>query len=96
MSWNDARNATPSFDYKPEAWMEQSACIGHNPEMWFPDDRSNNTEETRLAKAICGSCPVATQCLDYALRTEPGFTRFGIFGGLTADARRRIAKENVA
>lgn len=86
----------PAFDYKPESWMEDSACVGHQPEWWFPDDRSNGSEETRMAKAICGGCPVRTQCLDYALRTEPGFTRFGIFGGLTADARRKLAKGDAA
>lgn len=94
----DPRRGAPPFDFKPENWMSESACVGHPPEWWFPDDRGIGgeaaSETTRAAKAICASCPVATQCLDYALRTETSDSgRFGIFAGLTGHARRELVKK---
>lgn len=88
-------NNSNLFAYKPETWMDDAACIGYDPEWWFPDDRgvgANASSPTKAAKAICATCPVQTLCLDYAMRTEPGGTKHGIYGGVTADARRTISK----
>jgi WhiB family redox-sensing transcriptional regulator len=44
-----------------------------------------------IAKRICSECPVREACLDYALRMrEPE----GIWGGLTADERRKLLRRS--
>lgn len=63
-------------------WVEDAACAGHDPELWFP----KSTASPRTV-AICHGCPVRHACLDYALRTRQ---RHGIWGGLTINQRRRI------
>jgi len=57
------------------------ACIGHDPEWWFPAGESDHyADMIAEAKRICRGCPVREQCLAAALdRGE----RFGIFGGKT-------------
>jgi hypothetical protein len=58
------------------AWQDDAACIGYNPEMWFAEGKGN--PDAAMAKAICKRmCPVATQCLEYGIRTR----QFGIWGG---------------
>jgi WhiB family redox-sensing transcriptional regulator len=85
------------FDYKPEPWMDSGSCIGHDPAWWFPDDETGTrvaaNEVTRAAKAVCSGCPVRVQCLDYAMRMEPGWTKWGVYGGLTAHDRRELGRE---
>lgn len=67
------------------------ACEGKNPELWFPED--SRTNDGTQAKAICGTCPVRTRCLDMALTIERdgGVTDiWGIYGGLDATQRRQL------
>ena len=49
------------------------------------------TEAVEAAIAMCRSCPVLKQCLEYALR-HPESARSGIWGGTTATQRRRILR----
>lgn len=75
-----------TFQFVYEAWMEESACHNHNPEDWFWD--ANTTLATKHAvRAICQACPVAAQCLEYALRTG---TTEGIYGGMTPSQRNDL------
>lgn len=65
-------------------WMEHAACVGHDPELWFPDGHGRHDAETREARAICATCAVQAECLDLALvRGE----RYGIWGGRAAGER---------
>lgn len=66
-----------------ESWMDEALCAQTDPELWFPDKGAPNGK----AKAICGQCPVVTQCLTYALKH--GMTH-GIWGGLSAAQRQEI------
>lgn len=72
----------PNFKLTPEPWMARAACAGADTNLFFPE-RGESTSE---AKAICASCPVAGDCLDYALRTNQ---RHGIWGGTSERDRRR-------
>lgn len=93
-----SRRVLPSFNL--EAWRERAECRpgnGHDHQLWFPRDpqewatreeqravqriRRDMTEE---ARAICMTCQVRDECLDYALDT--GETE-GIWGGLTPQER---------
>lgn len=63
-------------------WREQAACAGQNPAIFFPAHRHPKT-----AKRICGTCPVRSPCLAFALRTG---SEDGVWGGLDQDERRRL------
>jgi WhiB family redox-sensing transcriptional regulator len=63
--------------------------------IWYPAGDGGHYEQ---AQRICAICPVKAPCLEYALQFEaakPG-SRWGVFGGLTADQRRRLARKRGA
>jgi WhiB family transcriptional regulator, redox-sensing transcriptional regulator len=62
-------------------WREQGICGEIDPDLFF----SENADDVKAAKQICGTCPVAEQCREHALDTGP---EFGIWGGLTPADRR--------
>ena len=66
-------------------WVVFSACRDKDPDLFFPDARS----DTKEALAICASCPVRVDCLEYAIETD---VRFGVWGGLTDKQRRRLVR----
>jgi WhiB family redox-sensing transcriptional regulator len=68
-----------------EPWMDSALCTQADPDAWFPDQGGSAKE----AKKVCRACPVAVECLDFALATNE---RFGIWGGLTELERRSLAK----
>lgn len=63
-------------------WVVFGACRDADPDLFFPSTR----EEEATALALCASCPVRAECLDYAI--EAG-ERFGVWGGLTEKQRRK-------
>lgn len=69
--------------YKPE-WVADAACRGAT-EVFFAERGDNKS--VYKAKAICAICPVAEECLQYALDHHE---RFGIWGGLGPKERRAL------
>lgn len=59
--------------------MEQAACKTADPELFF----EGNPESVATAKSYCGICPIALQCLTYAMKNE----EYGIWGGSTLGER---------
>lgn len=75
-----------------ERWHKQGACYGHGPDLWFGSEQETYAERVsreQLAKDVCNTCPVISECLNTALKDE---IDHGIWGGLTPAERRRIAK----
>lgn len=66
-------------------WQDQALCAQTDPESFFPEKGGS----TREAKAVCQSCEVRAECLDYALANDE---RFGIWGGLSERERRKLKK----
>ena len=66
------------------AWMDKAACIGSDPEAWFPDAGA----PAAVLKS-CRECEVTAECLSFALEND---IREGVFGGLSARARDRIRR----
>jgi WhiB family redox-sensing transcriptional regulator len=62
------------------SWQDAALCAQSDAEAWFPEKGGS----VALPKAICGRCPVRTECLEFALETEQ---RFGIWGGLSTEQR---------
>jgi WhiB family redox-sensing transcriptional regulator len=72
-----------------DAWQLRASCRGPESILFFPPTTSERREERELrerrAKAICATCDVRRECLDYALSIrEP----HGIWGGLNEAERR--------
>lgn len=68
---------------KPPEWAEHAACADHdNPDLWFTD----HSAMSRDARAVCSTCPVATQCLDAAIKGN----EWGTWGGTSDDERREL------
>ena len=55
------------------------------PDMWF--DQSNAGQ--KKAVALCHQCPLILQCAAWA---TDRYEEFGVWGGLTADDRRKLRK----
>ena len=67
-------------------WQEEANCLGVDPDLFFPERGAS----TREAKAVCRSCEVRVDCLEYALAHGE---KFGIWGGLSERERRRIRRQ---
>ena len=59
-------------------------CMGSDPDAWFPELHQANAREVKVAKNLCGQCPVQKECLIYAMG-NPELQ--GIWGGLTPRER---------
>ena len=74
-----------------EAWQTRAACRGPQAAIFFPPSHVERKEERlqreRTAKAICHSCPVEEECLDYAIRIREAH---GIWGGRNESERKHI------
>lgn len=74
----------------PPAWHDNAACQSADPDMFFPD----KGVPTSYAAAICDTCPVRSECLDYAMELEGDLNRRlreGVWGGLSPAERARLA-----
>ena len=68
----------------PADWRTLAACRGLDPDLFFPERGDSFT--ARNAQAVCAACPVAEQCLEFAI--EVGETE-GIWGGLSGRQLRQ-------
>jgi len=83
MTTTEPDEVTAPFDPRP--WQDDALCKETDPELFFPDTGGS----TRAAKAVCMRCPVRVECLLDAMQRKE---RYGIFGGLTENERRKLAK----
>jgi WhiB family redox-sensing transcriptional regulator len=67
------------------AWMADGNCRNYPPAIFFPSDGVG----VDRARKICNGCPVAAQCLEYALEER---IEHGVWGGCSERERRRILK----
>ena len=71
-------------------WQLMGACRGEDSALFFhPEGERGSSREARdaAAKVVCRTCPVATECLQYALGTrEP----YGVWGGLSESERAEV------
>ena len=67
-------------------WQDYALCAETDPEIFYPEQGVS----TRPAKQICAQCFVREPCLAYAMETGE---RFGIWGGLSENERRRLRRE---
>ncbi|MFN8021831.1 MAG: WhiB family transcriptional regulator [Acidimicrobiales bacterium] len=75
----------PSDDDSVTSWMSGGNCRNYPPAVFFPSDGVG----VDRARKICSDCPVAEQCLEYALEQR---IEHGVWGGASERERRRILK----
>jgi WhiB family redox-sensing transcriptional regulator len=77
-----------------ENWMINALCRGAaDPELWFPvTETGPGAAQVAEAKAECARCPVATECLEFALAAG---LDHGVFGGMSASERRALRRTEV-
>jgi WhiB family redox-sensing transcriptional regulator len=68
------------------AWHARAACRGQGTAEWI---KATSTGDYTGAKAVCSSCPVRAECLDYAL-ADPSLV--GCWGGTTERERRDLRR----
>lgn len=73
----------PVLEERP--WAVYSACRAADPEIFFAATRADE----RAALAVCNTCAVAEQCLEFAIETRE---RFGVWGGTHERERRRMLR----
>lgn len=79
-----------SLDFpRPPAWTEQALCAQVDPAIFFPPKGGRVSR----AKRICGTRPVAKECLEYALEHDDAH---GIWGGTSVEQRNRIRRRRAA
>jgi WhiB family redox-sensing transcriptional regulator len=69
------------------AMRREGACRDRDPELFFPlsGHGAAHREQVEEATQVCRSCPLAAQCVSYALS---GVVEYGIWGGTTEQDRR--------
>lgn len=72
-----------SIAERPGDWVHQAVCTQTDPELFWPEN--SNPRGIKAAQEICLTCPVISDCLQYAIDTKQNQ---GIWGGLTPAGRR--------
>lgn len=71
-------------------WQERAACIGADPDLFHPDDPD---KVPSAAAALCATCRVQGDCLEYALANETSErSQWSVWAGTTYKQRRNIRR----
>jgi WhiB family transcriptional regulator, redox-sensing transcriptional regulator len=74
------------IDFARQDWRNKAACKGMDPSV-FVVERGESTDP---AKAVCATCPVRSDCLDWALSTGE---KHGVLGGYSERERRKLRRD---
>ena len=73
-------------------WRHDAVCRDEDPELFFPVGNSGPALlQIAEAKAVCRRCPVASECLAWALESGQDA---GVWGGLSEDERRALKRRS--
>jgi WhiB family redox-sensing transcriptional regulator len=64
-----------------------AACKDMPTDMFFPSGEEIAVKTQRAIK-VCNSCPIAVQCLTWAIANED----YGVWGGTTATERKELRR----
>src|SRR3954451_3510452 len=91
LAMSEPWKATPRAEWDADNWRTASACRDLDSNLFFPAGETGPAAiQIAQAKSICAQCPVANECLEFALATHQDY---GIWGGTTEDERRQIRRE---
>jgi WhiB family transcriptional regulator, redox-sensing transcriptional regulator len=79
--------------FRAASWQRAAACLSADPELFFPVSSSGRSlEQVERAKAVCRTCIVRRQCLQYAIAAQEE----GVWGGMTEEERTLAAHRSRA
>ena len=74
-------------------WRHEAACRDEDPELFFPIGTTGPAVlQIEEAKAVCRSCDVTNDCLNWAIESGQDA---GVWGGLSEDERRALKRRQV-
>lgn len=76
------------IDMTVTPWREAAACLDVPEDVTFFPNKEDVAAIAK-AKAICATCPVADECLTWAIESNQGD---GIWGGHTPKERRTLRR----
>lgn len=78
-------------------WMQHGACRQVDPDLFFapPGMTYIPKDQAKAAKQVCGRCPVAPECLRYAL-DHPEAANHGIWAATTTFQRGQLRNKRRA
>jgi WhiB family redox-sensing transcriptional regulator len=73
------------------SFREEAACRGMPTDMFYPEAwRAEELARAEApAKAVCATCPVQEDCLEWAMRNNESH---GVWGGMGETDRRRLRR----
>ena len=74
-------------EFQPAEWTEHALCRGIDTSAFFPEKGGQRWTPFITARDLCGRCPVADDCLLYALKNRE---RHGLWGGVPERQRRPL------
>lgn len=77
----------PRRGVPPRPWLDQAECLGMDPELFFP---GQGDVAAPSALEACRICPVAAECLEWALEARE---LNGIYAGTTGRERQRMLRQ---
>ena len=84
LTWT--RPDTIGFD----GWRDAAACRSVEPDLFFPIGTTGTAlHHIAAAKAVCATCPVSSECLEFALETNQDS---GVWGGTSEEERRQLRR----
>lgn len=81
---HDIAQALADLRSNPDPWMHDAVC-NFRSEDWFAERRGVDA-----AKAVCATCPVTEECLEYALTHR---IAHGVWGGKSGRERDVILRD---
>lgn len=86
----DPLDLVAAIFHRPK-WMAEAGCVNLAVEFVPPPGRPNKppTPSEQAAIAVCRTCPVRKECLDYAVEHDEA----GIWGGTTEQDRQHLLSQ---
>lgn len=83
----------PDFDFiiGSRPWLDRAGCLGTDPNLWFKNHKGKTFGKE--VKAICASCPVKQECLDWVLGLSGDSDPGGFVAGMNARQRLIARRE---
>jgi WhiB family redox-sensing transcriptional regulator len=72
--------------------QREASCDGMNPGFFYPEEYEGfpKRKDYTRGRVICATCPVRTECAEYAIATNE---QFGLWGGLPPHERNAIRRK---
>jgi WhiB family transcriptional regulator, redox-sensing transcriptional regulator len=75
----------PTSDELAADWRADAACREIDIDVFFAVDETRQRE----AIAVCETCPVRQECLEYAITARE---QYGVWGGVREQDRKRLVR----